>query len=154
MGRLLLFLIPALGLMAGAAAGIVLKPSAPPAEGAEDALPVRSAPGPTAFHAMDNHFVVPLLGPNRTRGIMVLSLSLEVAETELAALRRLEPRLRDAFLRVMFDHANAGGFDGRFTVPGQMESLRAALRETAQSMQPGVHEVLIVDLVRQDMVGN
>ncbi|MGY6410062.1 MAG: flagellar basal body-associated FliL family protein [Alkalilacustris sp.] len=155
MGRLIVPLLALLGLVAGAAAGIALKPAPPPSEDAEEAPPVRAIPGlPSTFHAMDNHFIVPLLGPDRTRGLMVLSLSLEVVESELAAVRALEPRLRDAFLRVMFDHANAGGFDGHFTASGQVDALRKALREAAQSLQPGVREVLIVDILRQEGTGN
>ena len=62
-----------------------------------------------------------------------------------------EPKLRDAFLRVMFDHANAGGFDGAFTNSNQMDVLRRALREVAQkTIGPTASDVLILDIVRQD----
>ncbi len=151
MARFIVPLLALLGLAAGGAAGVALKPAPPPPVEEEEPAPSRANPDlPSAFHEMEKHFVVPILGPERTRGMMLLSLGLEVTESELAAVRALEPRLRDAFLRVMFEHANAGGFDGRFTATRQMDSLRMALRETAQSMQPGVREVLIVDVVRQD----
>ena len=151
MARLIIPLLALLGLAAGGAAGVALKPAPLPPEEGEAPLPTRAITTlPSAFLEMENHFVVPLLGPERMRGMMVLTLGIEVTESELGALRAMEPRLRDAFLRVMFDHANAGGFDGRFTAANQMDSLRLALRETAQSLQPGVREVLIVDVIRQD----
>ena len=44
----------------------------------------------------------------------------------------MEPKLRDVFLQVLFDHANMGGFRGAFTRSDVLEPLRTALREAAQ----------------------
>ena len=63
----------------------------------------------------------------------------------------VEPRLRDAFLQVLFDHSNLGGFDGVFTSAANMRALRNALRTEAQRIiGPNVYDVLITDIVRQD----
>ncbi len=63
----------------------------------------------------------------------------------------MEPKLRDVFLRVLFDHANAGGFSGSFTKTTRMNTLRMGLLEAAQkALGPVVSDVLIVDVVRQD----
>jgi len=63
-----------------------------------------------------------------------------------------EPRLRDAFLQVMFDHANIGGFNGAFTSTANMRLLREALQEAADRIMNGhISDVLIVDIVRQDV---
>ncbi len=147
MGRFLLPLLLGLGgLVAGVAAGVALKPPA-----AEDAVAAPAPATPGAFMDMSSHFVVPLLDGARIRSMLVMTLGLEVAEGETAAIRAREPRLRDAFLRVLFDHANAGGFDGVFTAASPMATLRSALRETAQDIAgPAVRDVLILDMVRQD----
>lgn len=56
------------------------------------------------------------------------------------------------FLRVLFDHANAGGFRGTFTDGSTLVALRRALLEAARSAMgaEGVLDVLITDIVRQD----
>ena len=63
-----------------------------------------------------------------------------------------EPKLRDAFLQVLFDHANMGGFRGTFTDSNNMDVLRNALNETARkSMGDLILDVLIMDIARQDV---
>ncbi|MBK5928478.1 flagellar basal body-associated FliL family protein [Rhodobaculum claviforme] len=143
------FLIPLIlgcvGLVGGVATGIALKP---PAEAAE---PPQAPLTPSVSLDMPSNFVIPLIGRDRIRSMMVLSLGLEVDAEQTAAVRAQEPRLRDAFLRVLFDHANAGGFDGVFTAASPMASLRTALREAAVGVSgPAVRDVLILDLLRHD----
>ena len=84
--------------------------------------------------------------------LVVLSLSIEVNSGETDKIYKKEPRLRDAFLQVMFDHANAGGFDGEFTGSNQMVLLRSALKEVAiKTGGSSLSDVLIHDIVRQDL---
>jgi hypothetical protein len=70
-----------------------------------------------------------------------------------SSVYRVEPKIRDAFLTVLFDHANSGGFDGAFTSSGSMEILRRALREAGQKAvgEAVVSDVLITGIVRQDV---
>ena len=159
MTRLLPLLIALIGLIGGLGAGLALKPAggpvaAPEAAEAPDAsvaAPPRASVEPGEFVAMSNHFVVPLVEAGRVRAMVVVSISLEVDAGSTAAVRAVEPRLRDAFLQVMFDHANAGGFGGAFTAASPMHNLRAALREAAgRVVGPVLRDVLIVDIMRQE----
>ena len=62
-----------------------------------------------------------------------------------------EPKIRDSFLQVLFDHANIGGFDGAFTNANNLDVLRGALREIAQKdVGEQVIDVLIAEIARQD----
>ena len=101
---------------------------------------------------MPTQFVVPVLEGGRVGALVVLALSLEVpvGQTDLVFTR--EPKLRDAFLRVLFDHANAGGFRGSFTDAATLVSLRRALLEAARKAlgADAVSDVLITDILRQD----
>lgn len=100
---------------------------------------------------LNNQFVVPVVQNGRVAALVILSLSLEVKAGTTAKVYQVEPKLRDGFLQVMFDHANAGGFMGTFTDGSNMVLLREALGEVAQSiLGPEVTDVLIVDIVRQD----
>jgi hypothetical protein len=104
------------------------------------------------YARMNNQFVVPVVMNDRVSALMVLSLSIEVETGGQEAVFSHEPRLRDAFLQVMFDHANIGGFNGAFTASSNMRILREALQEAADRVMRGhITDVLIVDIVRQDV---
>lgn len=100
---------------------------------------------------LSNQFVVPLVENGQVKSMMVLTLSLEVTSGGGDTVYGREPKLRDALLQVLFDHANADGFRGRYTDAEAMLPLRRALREAAMKVLPGtVNDVLIADIVRHD----
>ncbi|MCX7646889.1 MAG: flagellar basal body-associated FliL family protein [Rhodobacteraceae bacterium] len=178
MKRLLLPVLLALaGLGAGVGAGLALRPpteaepaAGGPAEGGgaeEGAAPAGGAAAPAEgghapaagadaaagreFVKLNNQFVVPVVGDGRVTSLVVLSVSLEVAAGGRETVFAHEPKLRDAFLQVLFAHANAGGFDGNFTAASALRSLRTGLLEAAQSVLGSlVSDVLIIDMMRQD----
>ncbi|MEM5476663.1 flagellar basal body-associated FliL family protein [Pacificibacter sp. AS14] len=101
---------------------------------------------------LNNQFVVPDLDDGRVTAMVVLSLSLEAKTGAREAIYAREPKLRDAFLQVLFDHANTGGFKGAFTDSGTMTNLRNALTEIAQkTIGKEINDVLVIDIVRQDV---
>ncbi|MEL6519686.1 MAG: flagellar basal body-associated FliL family protein [Pseudomonadota bacterium] len=161
MGKILPILLAVLGLGAGAGAGFVLKP--PPAEidekcvcaeteTKEDKEEVSEEPAePRDYVKLNNQFVVPIIDTDRVKALVVMSVSLEVDPETRDEVYKREPKLRDNFLQVLFEHANAGGFDGNFTVGTKMSSLRRALLETAQKiMGERVTDILVTDIGRQD----
>ncbi len=106
---------------------------------------------PYEYVRLNNQFIVPIIRHGSVRSLVVISLTVEVLNGGNTLVYSREPRLRDAFLRVMFSHANVGGFDGSFTTVEAMAPLRTGLREAAQQILGEiVHDVLIVDIVRQD----
>lgn len=101
---------------------------------------------------LNNQFVVPVVQDTEVTALVILSISVEVPEGQDEAVMMVEPKLRDVFLQVLFDHANTGGFEGMFTSSNNMRSLRNALRTAAQdALGTAISDVLIVDLVRQDV---
>ncbi|TNC51568.1 flagellar basal body-associated protein FliL [Rubellimicrobium rubrum] len=99
---------------------------------------------------LNNQFIVPLLTDGQVDALVQLSLSVEVPAGQQETILMMEPKLRDSFLQVLFDHANTGGFDGLFTASSAMRELRNALLEAAQDAAGGVvTDILILDLVRQ-----
>ncbi len=106
---------------------------------------------PYEYVRLNNQFVVPLIRHGSVRSLVVLTLTIEIESGENELVYDREPRLRDALLRVMFSHANVGGFDGSFTAVESMAPLREGLREAARQVLGDVaHDVLIMDIVRQD----
>lgn len=100
---------------------------------------------------MNNQFVVPVVQDGRVAAMVVLSLSIEVEPGNTEAVYDREPKLRDVFLQVLFDHANVGGFSGSFTDGSNLIVLRTSLKEAAALvLGTVVRDVLITDIARQD----
>ena len=124
----------------------------------EAAAPVHGgdhgAEGGTAgrdYVKMSNQFVIPVVENGSVSALVLLALSIEVEAGQRDAIFLREPKLRDSFLQVLFDHANVGGFRGAFTDNNNLEVLRAALREVAiRDAGKIVSDVLIHDIARQD----
>lgn len=153
MGKLLPILLILAGLGAGVGAGLALRP-APPVDAAPDPeaepAPDKDA-APPEFAKLNNQFVVPVVENNRIASLVILSLSVEVAAGSTAQVYAQEPKLRDALLQHLFDHANTGGFRGSFTDADNLILLRKGLTEIAQSILGDMaRTVLITDIVRQD----
>ena len=101
---------------------------------------------------LNNQFVIPDIDGDKVAAMIVLSLNLEAKIGTREAIYAREPKLRDAFLQVLFDHANAGGFKGAFTDSATMTALRRALLEVAHAVVgEEIKDVLVIDIVRQDM---
>lgn len=157
--KILSIVIVLAGLLGGMAAGHMLRPVPEPAEAEPDAEAEMEPAAQPAQPAdvfevvqMADQFVVPLLRGGNVDALMVINLSLELGKEAEQRLQRLEPRLRDRFLQVLFDHANSGGFDGAFTSNSAMTTLRASLREAGRDvLGPDVWGVLITDLFRRDV---
>lgn len=163
------FLIPILllivGTGAGVGAGLFLAPApeesstVTPPEGQtpEKAIAGSTTPAPVAtspereYVKLNNQFVIPVVEDEQVVALVVMSLNLEVTVGSRTAIFAAEPKLRDRFLQVMFDHANNGGFSGNFTVGTKMRALRNELLRAAQGVSgTQVTDVLVIDLVRQD----
>ncbi len=147
-------LLLVLGLAAGIAAGIVFAPPAVEENAAETSAPAIGGQrgGQTEFVRLNNQFVVPVVARDRVAAMVLISLSVEVRLGTADAVYAREPKLRDGFLQVMFDHANRGGFDGAFTDANSMDVLRRMLMEVARGLLgEDVRGVLITEIARQDL---
>lgn len=171
--KLLPLLLALAGTGAGVGAGLFLMPSGEETHAAADAHDDPHAePAKAESHAvpdkpksdghggdtneyvkLNNQFVVPIMGAKRVEALVVASLSVEVSAGMSQTVYQREPKLRDVFLQVMFDHANIGGFEGAFTAGERMEILRGALLDAARSvLGTDVKDVLITEIARQDAV--
>jgi Na+/H+-dicarboxylate symporter len=147
--KILPIILAVLGLALGIGGGMFLKPTAETAE-SEMAQTVE-APILTEFLKLNNQFVIPVVEQGRVTSLVIMSLSLEVTIGTSESIYSREPKLRDAMLQVMFDHANAGGFNGVFTDGANLVFLRKALLEVSQKIiGVEVKDVLISDISRQD----
>ncbi|RBW61186.1 flagellar basal body-associated FliL family protein [Ruegeria sp. A3M17] len=162
------------GLGSGIAAGMFLAPSDNKAEVAKDMnaeskqeKTKKKDPKATAKKSGKSHkkessgsyeylkltkqFVVPIVESDRIAALVTMSLSLEVTPGMAEPFYASEPKLRDRFLQVLFDHANTGGFEGNFTRSDNLAVLREALLDEARKdLGDDVSKVLIMSVNRQD----
>ncbi|MBK0325738.1 flagellar basal body-associated FliL family protein [Rhodobacteraceae bacterium F11138] len=153
-----IFLI--LGTGAGVGAGIFLAPpdnseaephETPPKEPAADSHGNQEQAAATEFVKLNNQFVVPIIKNERVASLVVASMSVEVQSGTTDRVFEREPKLRDSFLRVLFDHSNMGGFDGDFIQSDMLDVLRRSLKEAARKeIGDDMVDVLITDIARQD----
>jgi len=169
MRKLLPILLAIIGLGGGVGAGLMLRPAPEEvvidpcgdegmaqdhAEADKDeAKDAKDGDASASFDyvKLNNQFVVPVVEGGRVSALVILTVSLETQIGGSEQVFAKEPKLRDGFLQVLFDHANAGGFKGAFTEAANMEALRRAMLDVARkSLGDTVSDVLIVDIVRQD----
>ena len=163
MKMILPLLMLLLGTAAGVGAGVFLRPEPVPAdpikkdgavaeqkeEAAKD--PDEASPG-QEYIKLSNQFVVPLVDEDRISSMVVMTLSVEVPEGEGQAVYDIEPKIRDVFLRVLFDHASIGGFRGAFANNENLDTVRRNLRNAAHKSfgEDFIKDVLIFEIARQD----
>lgn len=155
MRKIIPLLLALLALAAGSAAGVFLRPpesaEAPDAEAEAPDAGDAGAEAPRDYLKLNNQFIVPVVEDGRVAALVVLALGLEIEAGQSETVFAREPKLQDAFLQVLFDHANAGGFRGSFTDAGNLVFLRKALLEQAIAvLGPVVSDVLITEIARQD----
>jgi flagellar protein FliL len=170
MGKLLPVILALVGLGGGVGAGLFLRPAPSPEDHAAESADLATAgehgdtadgeptdaegepeEGAPEYVKMNNQFVVPVVEDGRVAAMVVLSVSIEVTPGNTEAVYKREPKLRDVFLQVLFDHANTGGFSGSFTDGANLIVLRTSLKEAAVLvMGSAVRDVLITDIARQD----
>jgi hypothetical protein len=161
MGVVLPVLLVIIGFGVGAGAGFALRPaSSEPEMSAEKSDEDLSGAGvdtdpseqELSYVKINNQFVVPVIKHDRVSALVVLSLSLEAPAADTSGIYDREPKLRDAFLQVLFDHAYLGGFDGVYTASPAMDTLRRSLLASARKVAgANISDVLITDIVRQDI---
>lgn len=155
---LLPILLALLGTAGGVAAGYFLKSPAAAHGDAQTETPVEDA------HPHDDHeaepdyfriqqqFIVPIIHDGKMKSVVVTSLAIESTEAVRSAIIKREPKLRDALLGALFDHATIGGFEGNFVETGPMGLLKSSLLQVAREIVgPEVASVLILEIGKQDM---
>lgn len=151
--KLIPILLALVGLGAGLGAGLFLR--APPADSVKAEVAAEHAAAedmvPPDYVKLNNQFVVPIVEGGHVASMVVMSLSLEMVAGNTESAYSREPKIRDVFLQVLFDHANTGGFRGSFTDGSNLVMLRRALKEKAVSVLGDiVTDVLITEIARQD----
>lgn len=109
------------------------------------------AAGDRDYVKINKQFVVPVVHERETKALMLFELALDVPKGMTMTAYAAEPRLRDAFLRVMFEMSYSGAFLTTYTDDRFVVELRDRLRVAAREiLGDKVSEVLILDIMRQE----
>lgn len=174
MKKILLILLPILGLVGGAGAGYVMHvPNEHQATQDEHIQEFETGQAETQsqlhkedhvketshkysdvlseYVEMGNQFIIPIIKGGNVGSLVIIALSIEVIEGEAALVSTHEPKIRDEFLQFLFDYANVGGFDDAYTQSSNLEKMRDDLIGIARNILGDiVVNVLITDILRQD----
>ena len=104
------------------------------------------------FVKLNKQFVVPVVSDDRIKSMVVLSIAIATERGNSETIYHYEPRLRNEILKVLFRHANSGGFDGVFTSGRAMEDLYSALNIVLDDVLGDIpSEALVTEIMRQDV---
>lgn len=162
---ILIILIAAIG---GAAGGMMFRP---PAEMMDEADPmvgegemsekemeteetstIEDMQGEYDYVKFSRQFVIPVISDGGVKALVVADIQLEVEPGTSEAAFSREPKLRDAFLKVLYRIAHTGGFDGSLVSDYILKDMHDDLKASARAiLGDSLHDVLITDLLRQDM---
>lgn len=170
MKKLLPIILVLVGILGGGALGFLLKPKPEPQadateaaaepeahaepEKAETAHDVGSASPPEGreYVTIGRQLIVPVVDGGVTRALMLFELALDVPAGTSEAFFSVEPRIRDAFMRVLFEMSYTGAFLGTYTDDRVVAELRDNLLSAARhQLGPTVADVLILDMIRQEI---
>lgn len=96
-------------------------------------------------------FVIPVMKEQKVGGLVLMNFNLELNEYAGADVFSQEPKLRDAYMRVLLQMSSEGAFDGDLVSPETYEKLRYnLLSASTRIIDEGVEDLLILDIVKQD----
>ena len=165
MKKILPIILLIIGITAGGAAGLVLKPahnsvvkdeiSKQPetADSGEPGLPEEGeVPSDRTYVKVGRQTIIPVLDGTETRALMLFELAVDVPASSANIVHEMEPRLKDAFLRELFQMSYTGAFLTNFTDDRVIEELRRNLTRAARKHVGDIaREVLILDMMRQEL---
>ena len=167
MKKILPIILLLIGILGGGAAGVFLKPAPAPMEkemmdkkeamakeDGEEGEPTKdgeAGPG-RAYVKIGRQTIIPVLDGGETRALMLFELAVDVPAEDAGVVHEMEPRLRDAFLRELFQMSYTGACLTEFTDDRVMEELRRNLTRAARNyVGEDLREVLILDVMRQEL---
>jgi len=142
------------GLAIGAGLGLALRPIDSPAEAALSSEPTPDLTANDAtpdFVKLSRQIIIPVVEGGETRALMLFEIALDMRPGMSDRVFAIEPRLRDAFLRDLFELSHSGAFVDTYTDTQLMDELRRKLRESARHLLGSdVSDVLLLEVLRQE----
>lgn len=110
-----------------------------------------SAPKDVAYFKFSREFVVPIMRDQRVSSLVIININLESSEDGLSKLFSLEPKLRDNIMTTLIKLSNERGILDSATAYDNYETIRATILKNLGQVSSEVHNVLILDMAKQDL---
>tara|TARA_R100000365_G_C2748660_1_gene81078 strand:+ start:6533 stop:7063 length:531 start_codon:yes stop_codon:yes gene_type:complete len=111
-----------------------------------------AASGEVTFYKFTREFVVPMIEDDRVKSLVILNLNLEIDTSISQELFSKEPILRDNIMTTLVKLSSGGKTMDSITDVDNYETLRSMILSNLQNEIPeGIHNVLILDMARQDL---
>jgi hypothetical protein len=105
----------------------------------------------TRYLKFKRQFVIPVMKNQKVGGLVIMNFNLELNEDAGDQVFSQEPKLRDAYMRILLQMSSEGAFDGDLVSPATYEQLRYnLLTASSKIIDEGVEDLLILDIVKQD----
>lgn len=153
---LALFLVLAAGV-GGIYGGQALKPAEDDAEAharadlAEPLPTTESQDAAYEYVKFSRQFILPVVESSKIKSLIVADIQLEVTSGSTEYTFSRAPKLRAAFLQVLYRHAHTGSLKQSILTDRTLRELREDLLKVARPiLGDRIRDILITDLLRQD----
>lgn len=162
MRMLLPIILVVLGVVGGAFVGVILKPAPEPAaedaaalgdehaaeESAEHSVVPIEAAGDSDYFPLTSKMIAPFNRANGRPAFVAVEITLEMEPGKSEHAKKHEPKIVDAFLRVIVQFAATGAFDDHGHAPHTLRELNNEFLKAAKAvLGPEVRNVLIANLL-------
>lgn len=105
-----------------------------------------------AYYKFSREFVVPMIQDDRVKSLVIFNLNLEVEPSVSQELFSKEPVVRDNIMSTLIKLSNDGKTFQSLSNVENYETMRSMVLKNLQTeVAAGIHNVLILDMARQDL---
>lgn len=106
----------------------------------------------SAYYKFSREFVVPIMRDGQVKSLVILHINLETDSATSDELFSEEPRVRDNIMTTLIGLSNDGRTLEDLTNINHYETMRSMiLMNLKDAIAPGIRNVLIVDVAKQDL---
>lgn len=111
-----------------------------------------AVPGEVTYYKFSREFVVPMIEDDKVKSLVILNLNLEIDPDAWQKLADKEPVLRDNIMTTLIKLSSGGRTLYSITEVESYETVRTMILANLRSeVSEGIHNVLILDMARQDL---
>ena len=106
----------------------------------------------TLYYKFSREFVIPIIGQDRVRSMVIINLNLEIEPSISQKMFSMEPKLRDNIMTTLINLSSEGDTLNDPTNSENYEMIKSTVLSNLRVIVPeGIDGVLIQDMAKQDL---